>query len=252
MEIEKTTQLLQGVIRNELNCTELILESKMLYQENYQIRMIRENNIENVLKVTVSGKDEGSQYIYDISGMKTMKRELERHVCDKIYIEKFLKILLKTVLQMNNYMLDINCILLNPEYIYVKGDHYYFCYYPAYTGNILESFHELAEFFVREIDYGDYESVILACGLHKETMEEQYELKSVIQQYANEALEVEPREEKYDEEDEEGIEEEVVSENVIRETAIKRFWGQKKKEKWGTWDDLLTCEESSIMGNNRT
>lgn len=248
MEIEKDSKIIKSSIRSDLNYMELVLEGKEPYQDNYQVRMIKENPIPNILKVTASGVDGRSQYLYDISGMRSIKRELERNNCDKKYIEKFLKILLRVISAMSNYMLDINFLILNPEFIYTKNEEYYFCYFPGYEGNILESFHELTEFFVREIDYSDYATVVLVCGMHKATMEDQYEIQSIIQQYTTskpEHEEIELFSEDIETEDAPELEQ-----NMIREAPIKRFWNQRKKDKWGTWDDLLISEESSIMEKN--
>ncbi len=170
-------------IYNELHCTELIIESKTPYQEYYQIRMIQENELENFLYVTACGKDGGTQYIYDVSGMKSLSAEFKHVRCNRINIELFLKQLLNVIQEANNYMLDIHCIMLEPENIFLKNGEYYFCYYPEAKRTLAESFHQLTEFFVQEIDYGDYPSVILACGLHKETMEAQYNLRELIKRH---------------------------------------------------------------------
>lgn len=270
-------------IYNELSCSELMISSEVPYQEYYQIRMIQENKLENFLYVTACGRDGGTQYIYDVSGMKSLQSELKRVRCNKLNIELFLKQLLEVIKEANNYMLDINCILLEPEYIFLKNGEYYFCYYPEGDTTLAKSFHQLTEYFVKEIDYGDYPSVMLACGLHKETMEESYHLQELIERHMESEAEIPAltrssmhyererlrkegelwKEERSSEEKSEMSKLAYVSEDsgwekakgkvqsVIRETPMKRFWDQKKKEKWGTWDDLLTPEESSIIEKAR-
>ena len=73
-----------------------------------------------------------------------------------------------------NYLLNVNCLSLDPGHIYVSDEIYYFCYCPGLEGNILEKFHELTEYFVRETDYEQKEAVYLAYELHKASMEENY------------------------------------------------------------------------------
>ena len=39
------------------------------------------------------------------------------------------------------YLLDIHCILMDPEYIFYEEGRYYFCYYPLAKQDIWEKFH---------------------------------------------------------------------------------------------------------------
>ena len=56
------------------------------------------------------------------------------------------------------------------------------------------SYHELTEYFVRKVDYQDLESIQLACMLHKETLKETYDLESILQQYEEEAKNIQTTE----------------------------------------------------------
>ena len=80
-----------------------------------------------------------------------------------------------------NYLLDVNCLSLDPGHIYVSDEIYYFCYCPGLEGNILEKFHELTEYFVRETDYEQKEAVYLAYELHKASMEENYNIEYALE-----------------------------------------------------------------------
>lgn len=276
-------QELKKEIRKELQFTELVLWSQEKLEEDYQIRMIRENEIPGMLMVNVSGVDQGSEYTYDISGMHTLIQDCDKRICDVAYMNLLLSSLLKLIAEMNNYMLDMNGLLLEPEYVFVKNQEFRFCYCPEYKGEITTSFHGLTEFLVKVIDYGDYDSVIFACGLHKETLEVPYNLFEIIEKFTREkggekegemAITKKP-DIKLKESDLWGEEEtpylaaekkdgivgqelEVENpldskatlkkmKNVIKETPLKKYWNQKKKERWGIWDDLLLEEESSIM-----
>ena len=48
----------------------MILETDELYKEDYQMRMLMENAIPGLLSVRGQGKDDKSQYRYEISGRK--------------------------------------------------------------------------------------------------------------------------------------------------------------------------------------
>lgn len=276
--MDKEQKVLHGVIRNELNYSELVINSTISYEENYQLKMIKENRITGLLKVAVCDRDNCGEYIYDTSGMSNMKREFDKIVCDKEDIKKFLKQLMNLIISARDYMLDINCIVLDPQYIFCKDNEYYFCYYPPLQQSIISGFHDLTEYWVKVVDYEDYSSVVLICGLHKESMEEHYNLELLLEQYA-ESEHKQPTELKdavvwnvTDEREmiqrEDGLwknqtQEEIGSskvrteekiskmKNILKETSVGKYWEQKKKERWGEWDDLLSQEESSIMNNRR-
>lgn len=235
-------------INSEINYRELIVEDIGEYKEDYQIPMIRENPIKGLLKVAGRGIDDRSQYLYDITGYESMEQRFEKMCMDREILEAFLKQFLHLVVELKRHMLDINKLLLEPAYIFYKEEQYYFCYYPANQKQVTETFHELTEYFVKTIDYGNIESVILACGLHKETMGEAYHIETLLEKKVEPSWEC--LEESYGdiEEDHKEIEET----QEMRETPLKRFWSNKKretKEKWGAWENLLRNEESSIMKN---
>ena len=56
----------------------MILETDELYKEDYQMRMLMENAIPGLLSVRGQGKDDKSQYRYEISGKISVKAKGEK------------------------------------------------------------------------------------------------------------------------------------------------------------------------------
>lgn len=253
---------------NELGYTELIIEANKVYEEGYQMSMLRECKIPGLLSVIACGVDDRSQYIYDVSGMQSLSKAYEKLPMDEYSIRAFSKQLLEVLESIKHHMLDVNCILLDPDYIYKEKDTYFFTYYPLSTKVIAHSFHEISQYFVQHIDYGEVETVILACGLHKATMEEDYDLAQLLQSHSvMESEEVQKE-----------VEKEIVHEAIearernkeslwesapahidrVAETSLRKLWNieklspaskereekaaQKKKQAWGDWDALLKKE----------
>lgn len=169
---------------NELGYTELIIEEERVYEESYQMNMLRECKISGLVTVIGCGIDDRSRYIYDISGMQSLEKVYEKTPLDECGIREFCRELLALLEGLKHHMLDINHILLQPEYIYKHNDAYLFCYYPLNDREVKDSFHELSQYFVQHIDYGEVDSVILACGLHKATMEDEYDLAQLLQEHS--------------------------------------------------------------------
>lgn len=170
-------------INNELGYTELIIEEEIYYEEDYQMAMLRECEIESIVKVLACGVDENSRYVYDVSGMSSLSQIFEKDSLREEEIRSFCGQLLEAIKEVKSYMLDVNKILLDPDYVYRKGEKYYFCYYPLGKGDVTKTFHTLTEFFVKRVDYNHIETVQLVCDLHKKTMEDNYELNELLENH---------------------------------------------------------------------
>lgn len=52
----------------------ITIEEHDLYQEDYQIRMLKANSLDGILKVGARGMNGSSYYDYDVSGKVSMKQ----------------------------------------------------------------------------------------------------------------------------------------------------------------------------------
>ena len=151
----------------------ITIEEHVLYKEDYQMKMLKANSPEGFLHVGGRGVNGSSYYDYDVSGKVSMQANVLKEA--------------------ERYLLDIHCILMDPEYIFYEEGRYYFCYYPLAKQDIWEKFHILTEYMVKVADYQEEECVRLAFLLHKETMEDNYSLEKLIA-----ACEEKKKEEKQD------------------------------------------------------
>lgn len=224
------------------------------------MRMLQLNDICGLLKVRGRGEDGNSCYDYNVSGKVSIKSLYERNDIKEKEIKEFLKSFIHVLEETERHLLDINRILLDPEYIYYEDGSYYFCYYPPGKRNLWEEFHTLTEFFVKHADYNDPECVRIMFLLHKETMEENYSLKSVVERCLEQVREEPPvkrkekelveeiRKEEYDRTQHDWIAKQDTGNLIMEETErmwkpVKRFLQRHKKPKWGDWDGLYIEEE---------
>ena len=211
----------------------ITIEESVPYTEDYQNKMLEENQVEGLLEMHGRGMDDKSCYDYDVSG------KVER------------------------YLLNVNCILMDPEYIFYTEEKYYFCYYPPKEKSLWEGFHHLSEYLVKCADYQDKECVQIVFLLHKETMKENYSLEQIIKECVKEEEENVLAEDKNTdlgaEEEKEGntyfdrtehdwIASQEMGSTILRETEnlwtpMKRFLHRRRKPKWGDWDGLYIEEE---------
>lgn len=222
--------------KNDLKRAYMILEGETGEREDYQIIMLKENAIPGILNLEVHCVDNKSQYYYDISGKKSFKTLHEKVNLTLEDMQRLVNGLLHAIQTLKKYMLDGQCILLEPEYIFCENETYYFCYYPSCTQDIRKEFHILTEFFVREVNYKDEEGVHFAYTLHKATMEENYSIEEIMKQFILEEKEeieevpVVPYTERIESM---ALEESVVEERDSMWESVRRFLERSRKRKWG-------------------
>ena len=171
--------------KNDLKKAYLILEGIEGEQEDYQTMMLKENDIAGLLKTEVRYMDNQIHYHYDISGKTAFKTLYEKVNLSYGEMKRLVENLLQTIRILRKFMLNANCILLEPEYIFCDSERFYFCYYPPCQENAKEMFHQLTEFFVKEVNYKDEEGVHFAYTVHKMTMEDNYSIEEIMQSFVS-------------------------------------------------------------------
>lgn len=233
---------MESKYKQDWNHMYFILERPEFYEEDYQMRMLQENKIEGLLQVSGQGINGKSQYSYEISGKVSMKSIYEKMVIEKDELASFLRQFLNLLSQIENYLLNVNCILLEPEYIFYEEGKYFFCYLPIEEEQFCHRFHCLTEYFVGKINHKEQQAILLAYELHKATMEENCSLEKIIGQAIaaseNEIRIEKIRDEEYEDDWIDFDEEEEKKGNILE--GKWRMWkekiGKKKAGKWGEWE----------------
>ncbi len=169
--------------KNNLKQAQLILESETSFVEEYQLFMLRENDIPGILKMNFRYVDDKMQYYYDISGKTSFQMIHEKKSLCLEDVRCLTEAILQVVKELQKYMLSSERLLLDPEYIFFEKGKYYFCFYPPDDEDLRDKFHRLTEFLVREVDYKDEEGVRLAYTLHKATMEEHFTIEGILEDF---------------------------------------------------------------------
>ena len=136
------------------------------------MKMLTNNQIPGLLLVKGRGVNGRSRYEYEIQGKHSLEFLTQKGPVTYEMIIAIIEDLLAVMDEMRDYLLSPNQLLLDPRSIFMEGGRYYFCYYPSNVKGISESFHELAEFFVRETDYQDRSGIYISYALHKMTIQE--------------------------------------------------------------------------------
>lgn len=241
------TRKLKIGYRRDLNTSYFIIESDRFYQADYQMKMLTNNQIPGLLLVKGRGVNGRSRYEYEIQGKHSLEFLTQKGPVTYEMIIAIIEDLLAVMEEMRDYLLSPNQLLLDPRSIFMEGGRYYFCYYPSNVKGISESFHELAEFFVRETDYQDRSGIYISYALHKMTIQENYQICQVIEEilaHQKEGSNLEDQDEgeyqeeyyEYGEKDEQEEYEEDSCENHYDDWGLEdRPIGDVIREKVGGW-----------------
>lgn len=249
---------------NEWERSAVHIDMMIPYEEDYQIRMIGDNELSCLLKISGSGREGQSRYTIYTDGAVSMEKMYSRREMNKEEIEQFLEQLMEAVDEVKRYLLDPDHILLTPQFIFLKDGRYRFCYLPVKDPEGVKplciSFHELTEYFVKKLDYQDTEGVFLVYRLHKETLSESYELKKIIEEYRSEK-EQRSKEQKKEtgipdtavflmEDEKKTSPVGMVHEDPPQYHPLKKAVQKIKSGRWGRWEDLITEIDGQERGGH--
>lgn len=237
---------MKACYKNDLKRAYLILEGVENTEEDYQIYMLKENAIPGLLKTDLRYVDNISQYYYDISGKVSLKAVHEKAKLSYEEMKRLVSSLLAAIKTLRKFMLEGNCLLLDPEYIFCEKDQFFFCYYPHCESELKTEFHKLTEYFVSEVDYKDKDGVHFAYSMHKATMEENYSIERIMNELMKEREEETQEKQviRYDEIMENQIlEDKMIAEKREMWSPVRRIRDRKKRGKWGNWDGVHIEED---------
>ena len=242
------------------------------YEEDYQMRMLKNNSIPHLAHMTGIGRDGTSRYTFRSDGGILLEEKFRSRDIHARDVLTFTEQLLETADSLAEHMLNPDRILLSPELVFAEEDNFQFCYLPAEredaSASLGESFHRMTEYFVGKLDYRETDGILLVYRLHKETMQENYDLRKILEEYKAESAECrkdENPEEKAEsgrglsegtvflpdseEEEEEntdcgryvsGQRDVCIKEKRPAYGAVRKVINRIRTGRWGEWDDLIT------------
>lgn len=156
-------------MRNELeyhiknNWTEKVLilvqDKDIQNLSGYQVNMLTQNKVKYLLPVEIIQINQNRWWQYEIKNKIAWKDWAKQHPLKKEEVRNFYQSLYKVLNKMEEYLLDIDTLLLNPAFIFKEENKYYFCSYPPAKRSYKEQMEELNDFIVDVIDIKNKETV---------------------------------------------------------------------------------------------
>ena len=179
-------------LKRDLNKTYLILsDEEKRYDESYEIEMILKNEPKALLPLHVLRMDGGIQLFYDISSKQSLKECVGRVKFSAETITRLFETLDQLILEMKDYLLDMESVVLDLEHVYTKEGRFYFCYCPWEKREVLNSFRNLLEEILGNLDYRDTEGVELAYHLYQSACKGDFHISSILEEHCSKQKEEE-------------------------------------------------------------
>lgn len=170
--------------KRDFNKSFLIFDLEWIKGDSFfQIKMITENKIKGLVPCQISTYNGQAQIQYDITGKQTLACIFEKKRMEREDLEMILFGIRNAFFNMQEYLLDENCILLSPELIYVdltKKD-IYLCFYPFEQGDIRKKMGEFAEYLLEKIDHEKQEVVVTAYEFYRLMKEENASFYQIVE-----------------------------------------------------------------------
>lgn len=168
--------------RRERNESYLIIEEEG-EGDSYAVRMLTENRIPGVLALSVKKIDHRTIYSYEISGRQSLRKLLEKRQITAGEIRRLYYGIERSLNALENYLLDIEQVLLEPEFIYILPDYsqVFLCCHPGTGGDFFHGMQRLSQFLLNKIDHMNQSSVELAYELFRITSEEDFRFQDIRQ-----------------------------------------------------------------------
>lgn len=167
------------------------IEDACIYDEDYQLKMLRHNEIEGLLEVKAIGVNEKTRYSYNITGKTALTDYFSKTKITKEEFQSIIRGVKKVCEEIKQYLLKEEQLIYHPDYIFWEKGKYYFCYYPKEFPEESKEFRCLCKFIVDHLDYEEEEVMEKAYTLFEKSEEKNFDITSAL----NEALVNPPLEE---------------------------------------------------------
>lgn len=162
--------------QRELHHNYLVLsEEEGSCAEEFELRMISENQIPGFLNCQVRRIDQKEIFYYEITSRQSLKEHLTDRKAQKQLLELLFSAVSEAADRLPGYLLAPSGLLLDPEYIFLNAgeDQVWFCYCPAVESTLQEQLKLLSEFLLLRLDHEDKNAVVAGYAFYQQCMQKE-------------------------------------------------------------------------------
>lgn len=175
----------------ERNVSRSYMKIPACLEASFDELLMLKKSISGVLPVEKCYMNGAGQYWYNITGKQALDSYCKLKNIGSEIVGKIVLSVCKVLEDMEWNLLDVNCLVLDPEFIFVSntGQQLFFTLYPENRGDIYAEFSLLLEYLLTKIDHKDLEAVRLGYEIYEISLKESYSLwdikEFVLKNYEN-------------------------------------------------------------------
>ena len=170
--------------KRHFNKSYMILMGEAEPTEVLELSILAYNRIPGLLPVETEIADGEIRFWYDITGKQTLIDYLKNKKVDFPLLKLLFETLEKVCFEMPIYLLDEEFLMLEAEYLYLdfERSHLEFVYLPGRRRDIRDSFRELMEFLLGQLDHNDKKAVAVAYEMYQLSLQREKSLPDMLKQ----------------------------------------------------------------------
>lgn len=167
------------------------IEKQMEKEEKegyYGVKMLCDNPIKGLLSLSLHVFNGEKELYYDISTKQPLNVLYEKREMKKEDLEKLFLGLKAALRNLEEYLLDIERLVIKSEYIYIHSadESINLLYYPCEREEFEKEVYEFAEYILDRINNEDQQAVVYAYGFYRYIKEEQGDLSEALERLLGE------------------------------------------------------------------
>lgn len=150
-------------------------------EENLDERLMLKRPLPGILSVEKCYVNGMGHYWYNISGKQALDAYCRVNGIGREFFERLILRFCEQVECLEWNLMDINCLVLDPELIFVNhnGEEFAFTVYPQNKGELYPELQQLMEFLLTKLNHGDSEVVKEAYSIYEMTLAEGFSIREL-------------------------------------------------------------------------
>lgn len=180
---------MEFVIKQEANNSYFVLKEETISKrEEFLLRMITENQIPGLLKVTRNQINAEGELYYHINGYMSFTEYCTKKQLGQMDVKRLFLTLQNILKQMEEYLLDADSLLLEPDSLFYSTSKEAFgvCFYPFVKRNVRSQIQDLGEFLLNHINHEEEKVVKMTYQFYRLTREGNFEISQVVEELIRE------------------------------------------------------------------
>ena len=154
---------MEVVNKKDGNKNFMIIKGIEIDENDYKFKMLKNNNIENVIPIGLRVIDGEKQLYYNVTEYITVKAMFSRKKMSGKDLYNLIKDIKKLSKSTKEYLMDLNDFLFDINYVYInkKTGEYGFCYCPNEYEDVQQNMRNIFDSILECIDHNNKPAVLM-------------------------------------------------------------------------------------------